>query len=60
MKMRLLLVLLALPLCMFAQDTGLHTIGEKFGGGIVFYVTPNGQHGLEFPRYDRRFQATIV
>ena len=23
-----------------------HTIGEAFGGGIVFYVTPNGTHGL--------------
>jgi hypothetical protein len=29
----------------FAQDAK-HTIGERFGGGIVFYVTPNGQHGL--------------
>jgi hypothetical protein len=24
----------------------IHTIGESYGGGIVFYVTPNGQHGL--------------
>ena len=23
-----------------------HYIGESYGGGIVFYVTPNGQHGL--------------
>jgi hypothetical protein len=23
-----------------------HTIGESFGGGIVFYVYDNGQHGL--------------
>jgi hypothetical protein len=25
---------------------GTHTVGESFGGGIVFYVTSNGQHGL--------------
>ena len=23
-----------------------HYVGESYGGGIVFYVTPNGQHGL--------------
>jgi hypothetical protein len=36
---------------MFASVTQLqaqktHTIGERFGGGIIFDVTPNGQHGL--------------
>ena len=25
---------------------GVHIIGESYGGGIVFYVTPNGLHGL--------------
>jgi hypothetical protein len=24
----------------------LHTIGESYGGGIVFYVTSDGKHGL--------------
>ena len=24
----------------------IHTIGESFGGGTVFYTTPNGLHGL--------------
>ncbi len=24
----------------------IHTIGESYGGGIIFYVTPDGQHGL--------------
>lgn len=24
----------------------VHTIGESYGGGIVFFVTPNGLHGL--------------
>lgn len=27
------------------KDT-FHTIGEKFGGGIVFYITDSGRHGL--------------
>jgi hypothetical protein len=26
--------------------SGAHTIGESYGGGIVFYVYDNGQHGL--------------
>ena len=25
---------------------GVHTIGESYGGGIVFYVYDNGKHGL--------------
>jgi hypothetical protein len=28
------------------QNIGQHTIGESYGGGIVFYVYDNGQHGL--------------
>jgi hypothetical protein len=28
------------------STTSVHTIGESFGGGIIFYVTPNGLHGL--------------
>jgi len=27
-------------------DVKKHTIGESYGGGIVFYVYDNGQHGL--------------
>lgn len=27
-------------------STPAHTIGESYGGGIVFYVYDNGQHGL--------------
>lgn len=23
-----------------------YTVGQSYGGGIIFYVTPNGQHGL--------------
>ena len=26
--------------------TTTHTLGESYGGGIIFYVTPDGQHGL--------------
>jgi hypothetical protein len=28
------------------QNAGQHFIGESYGGGIVFYVYDNGQHGL--------------
>ncbi len=27
-------------------NAGIHTIGESYGGGIVFYVYDNGRHGL--------------
>ena len=33
-------------------DASKPTIGEKYGGGIVFYVTPNGKHGLIAETYD--------
>ena len=29
-----------------AQDSAKHQVGDKFGGGVVFYITPNGEHGL--------------
>jgi len=40
--------LFALQVFCFSQDnsTKLHYIGEKFGGGIVFYLDGSGQHGL--------------
>jgi len=28
------------------SKTGIHYVGESYGGGIVFYVYDNGQHGL--------------
>ena len=34
---------LILSINSFAQD---HVIGERFGGGIIFYVDSSGQHGL--------------
>jgi hypothetical protein len=30
----------------YIVDLRMHYIGESFGGGIVFYVFDNGQHGL--------------
>jgi hypothetical protein len=30
----------------YVVDAKAHHIGEKYGGGIVFYVYDNGQHGL--------------
>ena len=29
-----------------SAPSGTHTIGESYGGGIVFYVYDNGKHGL--------------
>ncbi len=45
--MKKILSILAVLLCtlpIVAQTA--HTIGEHYGGGIVFYVYDNGQHGL--------------
>jgi hypothetical protein len=46
--MRKLIVTLMVVACVafLEAQEAQHTVGEKFGGGIVFYVTPNGQHGL--------------
>lgn len=30
----------------YLLDTRVHVVGEMYGGGIVFYVYDNGQHGL--------------
>jgi hypothetical protein len=39
------------------SSTTTHRIGERFGGGIVFYVYDNGKHGLIAATSD---QATFV
>jgi hypothetical protein len=39
------------------SSTTTHRIGERFGGGIVFYVYDNGKHGLIAATTD---QATFV
>jgi Protein of unknown function (DUF1566) len=48
-KFYLILLFLSGPgiccLMSFAQSS-IHHIGEKFGGGIIFYVSENGNHGL--------------
>ena len=36
-----------------------HTIGENYGGGIVFYVYDGGQHGLIAATADQNQSATI-
>ena len=39
--------LLSVPYALYAANgTPIHTIGESYGGGIVFFVYDNGQHGL--------------
>lgn len=44
--------LLSVPYALYAKIAGTatttsgHYVGELFGGGIVFWVSPDGQHGL--------------
>ncbi|GEM_PF-842681 len=33
-------------------DIARHEVGEKYGGGIIFYVDASGQHGLIVAKYD--------
>lgn len=38
---------MSVPYALFAGNAPkTHTIGEAYGGGIIFYVYDNGQHGL--------------
>ncbi len=45
MKQILCVLILLLPLSVLNAQA-VHHIGEKFGGGIVFYVYDEGRHGL--------------
>ncbi|MCX6250938.1 MAG: hypothetical protein NTX61_09305 [Bacteroidetes bacterium] len=36
---------------------GLHSIGESYGGGIVFFVYDGGRHGLIADQYDYGFMG---
>ena len=36
-----------------AAGPNVHTIGESYGGGIVFHLTADGQHGLIAAVYDQ-------
>jgi Protein of unknown function (DUF1566) len=38
--------LLSVPYALNAKTANCHYVGEHYGGGIVFYVYDNGQHGL--------------
>jgi hypothetical protein len=38
--------LLSVPYALYAKTASSHYVGESYGGGIVFYVFENGQHGL--------------
>ena len=39
--------------------SGTHTIGESYGGGIVFYVYDGGKHGLIAARADQTIAGGI-
>jgi len=36
------------------QDEGSHQIGERFGGGVIFYIDSTGQHGLIAAKSDQK------
>jgi len=38
--------LLSVPYALYAKTSGRHYVGERYGGGIVFWVDETGQHGL--------------
>jgi len=46
MKKLILTAFVLLGLILVSQAQKKHTIGEKFGGGIVFSISPDGLHGL--------------
>lgn len=49
----------AAGLATWAVPTGTHTIGESYGGGIVFYVYDNGLHGFIAATADQNGGAPI-
>ena len=55
MKLILLIVLTILTNATYSvcQSTK-HVVGEKYGGGIIFYVTENGLHGLIAAKNDQK------
>jgi hypothetical protein len=40
------------------QKSTVHYIGESYGGGIVFYITPDALHGLVAETQDQSFSVT--
>ena len=46
MKKNFVLTLLTILMLSIHVSAQVHTIGEKFGGGIIFYVDSTGTHGL--------------
>jgi len=46
MKNKILSLTIAALILSITTSAQVHVIGEKFGGGIIFYVDSSGQHGL--------------
>jgi hypothetical protein len=46
MRKIFLIAFVLLGLILVSEAQTKHTIGERFGGGIVFYVDATGEHGL--------------
>jgi len=49
-RLAALIILISININTLSAQTGAttntHEIGESYRGGIIFYVTPNGRHGL--------------
>jgi hypothetical protein len=49
-RLAALIILISININILSAQTGASTntyeIGESYRGGIIFYVTPNGRHGL--------------
>ena len=57
MKKLLLTAFVLLSLVFLSQAQTKHTIGEKFGGGIVFDVSADGLHGIIVETIDQGMYA---
>lgn len=46
MKNKSLLLTIIVFILVLNSSAQVHTIGDKYGGGIVFYISDSGRHGL--------------
>jgi hypothetical protein len=63
MKTKIIAILSFLLICSSSfthKDSKPHFVGENFGGGIVFYVEKNGNHGLISSLYDVATEVPLL
>jgi hypothetical protein len=58
-NLTILLLNIFLLLCISETTSAqTYTIGQKFGGGVIFYIDKTGEHGLIAARFDQSNDAT--